>query len=518
MTATISSTQPTVSALRIAYLSLSLAASLAIAWWGPDTLERSLVAVVAAWVLLSLLGPGWRTGGGSLVGMLIVVLFLQNYPVLDLGARFWAIVSLVLTAVALHLLPLARTPFFPFLHLYLVMQGAYLTVAVLVAETPDPYRDIFSPDIRSSGFQLFALFTAILTTAGVLSARALWHRAETSRQPSGDIVRGVAVPRAYALMAASLVFDLVVRITGLTPALGTLPTIARLVGFGGAALLCLLWIRGNLAPIHRMVVVLATGALMLAGIGTGLLYQAALPGLVLFALIIAERRRVPWLLLLTATVLMVVLNVSKSQFRQEQREGVLAGSTTELGVVYLDRVIGDVSTAEQSMVAVSAYRFANQSDQLGYFARWVPDQYPHYGYSSYVNLPRVLLPRALDPSKPTWDSNEIGRRYEILQPFDFVTAVNPSPSAEAYVAGGPRFMVIVAASMGVFLVGLGYVMRSRRSAVLVTGSLMASHVLMAVESGVLSLFLTIPFGLVLYPVMRWACVERNHRPAQASTS
>jgi hypothetical protein len=495
--------------LRVAYVIVNVAAGLAAAWWGPTSLEGSLALATGCWATISLaLRPGWRSAGAVLTVVLILVLFIDNHPGLELSARLWAIVAIGLTVVALRALPLDRSPFFPFLHLYLLMQGTYLVVALLVAETPDLYRDIFTAEIRTAGFALLTVFTVILVAAGLLTSRLLWRRAESTLTHGRGLDAAAVLPRAYALVLASLGFGLAARVSGLDSALGSLPTIARLIGFGGAALLALLWLRGQLASVHKIVLLAATGALMLGGIGTGVLYQAAPPGLILFALVIAERRRIPWLLLVAATSLLVILNAPKTEFRQEQREGSEDRSSTELGVAYLDRVLGDTARSEQSAIAVSAYRFANQSDQLGYFARWVPDRYPHYGYAHYANLPRVLLPRALDPSKPAWDANEVGRRYELVGLLDFETSVNPSPAAEAYVAGGPRFMAIVAIGIGVFLVGGGYVLRSRRAAVIVTGALLSFQVLMAVESGVLSLFMMVPFGVLLYPIMRWAAVER----------
>jgi hypothetical protein len=256
---------------------------------------------------------------------------------------------------------------------------------------------------------------------------------------------------------------------------------------------------------------------ILAGLGSGYLYQSALPGYLLLGLFVCTRRRIPWVLLLIAAAALVLANLSKEEFRTDRREATLEGTSAELGVNYIDRVLDDVSSGEDSAIANSAYRFANLSDQLGYFGTWVPERYPHYGYSTYVNLPRVLVPRFLDPSKPDFNAaNDVGRRYEIIGRFDYITAVNPSPPAEAYVAGGAGFMVAASAAIGGFLVALGYVLRSRRVPVVVTGVLLAFQVMSALESGVLSLFLAIPFGLVLFPVMRWASAEQSITPVARS--
>jgi hypothetical protein len=482
---------------------------LVVIWLGPERMEPALGAVVLAWAALSAMFlPTWRAAGTTLFAAVGGLLLVRNYPGLSVDARLWALGSVGAALLGLRLLPVRGSPFFPFLQLYLTLQLVYVTVAFLVAEPPEPYAPMFTMEVRTTGFRLLAVFTVVLVTAAVVASRLLWDRAPSIAHPERPLLRA-ALPRAWILLGGSLAAAIVLRITGIESSLGSLNTLVRLVAAGGGALLALLWLQRRLPRVHQVALVGIALVAMVSGLGSGFLYQSALPALILFALLVAHRRQIPWLLLLVAAAGLVVLNVSKTEFRTERNTIGLEGTSTELGLTYLDRVIGETSSLDEKTWANSAYRFANLSDQLGYFATWVPDRYPYYGYKTYLNMPRVVIPRFLDPSKPVYDAaNEVGRRYEIIHPFDFETAVNPSPPAEAYVAGGWRVMVGVGAAIGVFLVLLGHLFRSPRLPVLLTGVLLSYQVMSTLESGVLSLFLTIPFALLLYPVMRWACLEQ----------
>jgi hypothetical protein len=493
-----------------AYLVLVAAAGLIALWFGAARVESALAVTAAIWLALTLvLRPSWRVSGAALSACVMAVLLVRNFPELPLDARLWALACIVISLIGLRMVPVSTTPFFPFFQLYLGLQLVYVTTAVLVAVPPDIYKDIFTVEVRTAGFRLLTLATGVLVATAVILSRALWQRAETTVTEERPIRTDSAITRAWMLIVIAAVASVVISLLGLDASLGSLSTLVRLAGAGGGTLLALFWFRGTLPLIHRIGLVAVSAVIMITGLGSGELYQGALPGYLLLGLFVCTRRRIPWALLVLATAVLVLANLSKSEFRTDRRAATLEGNSAELGVNYLDRVIDDVSSNEDdSALANSAYRFANLSDQLGYYGTWVPDRYPHYGYDTYLNLPRVLVPRFLDPSKPDYDAaNEVGRRYEIISPFDFETTVNPSPPAEAYVAGGTGFLIVASAGTGAFLVLLGYALRSRRLPAIVTGVLLAYQVVSALESGVLSMFLAIPFGVVLFPVMRWMAAE-----------
>jgi hypothetical protein len=492
-----------------AYDLLVIAAAGLVHWLGPDSLEAALGTAALAWLLISLLClPGWRRAGAGLFIGVAVVLLLRNEPGFPLDTRLWAFASIGATYAGLRLLPLQRTMFFPLVQLYLVVQLVYLVVAALLAQPPPAYADTFTIEVRTAGFAFMTAFTAALVAASVGLERLLARLSPGPAAPSLPIVPRTAMVRAWVVIALSLVTSSAIEVLGLSASFGSLTTLVKLAGAGGGVLLARFWLDGILPPIQRVALVLAAGLYVISGLGSGFLYQSALPAYVLLALIVGYRRQIPWLFLLLGAAALVLVNISKTEFRTTRNTVGIEGSAPELGLTYLDLVASDLAEADEDVLANSAYRFANYSDQLGYFVTWVPDRYPYYGYSTYLNLTRVLVPRFLDPSKPTYNAaNEVGRRYELIGASDFITSVNPSPAAEAYVAGGTGFMLAVAVAMGAYLTIAGFVLRSRRVPVLLTGVLMAFSVMSAIESGVLSLFLSLPFGLLLYPLMRWVSAE-----------
>jgi hypothetical protein len=501
-----------------AYDLLVIAAAVLVHWVGPGSLEGGLAVVLGAWIVLSVMClPGWQRAGAALFIGVGVLLLLRNEPDFPLETRLWASASIAATLAGLALIPLRRTTIFPLLHVYLIVQLVYLTVAALLAVPPPTYADTYSIGVRTAGFAYITVFTVVLVGTSVVLERLLSRFAAGPATPERPLATRTAMIRAWTVIVSSLLLSAVIDLSGLSSAIGSITTLVKLAGAGGGVLLARLWLDGVLPPVQRVLLIVAAGLYAFSGLGSGVLYETAIPAYLLLLLIVGYRRRIPWLLLLLGAAGLVLLNVSKAEFRTTRNTTRLENSTPELGVTYLDLLAEDLAQADTNVLANSAYRFANYSDQLGYFVTWVPDRYPYYGYSTYLNLPRVLIPRFLDPSKPTFNaSNEIGRRYELIEASDFITSVNPSPAAEAYVAGGARTMVLVAAAMGAYLTVAGFVLRSRRVPVLLTAVLIGFSAVSSIESGVLSLFLSMPFGLALYPLMSWICTEE--RPAQQHTT
>lgn len=521
MTAPVEVTTPTPSEnqlVGVAYDLLVIAAAALVHWIGPESLEAALAVTVAAWVSLSVLClPGWRRAGAALFIGVGALLMLRNEPGFPLDTRVWASASIAATFAGLRLLPLSRTTIFPLVHLYLVVQLVYLTVAALIAQPPPAYADTYSIEVRTAGFAYLTVFTVVLVGTSVLIERLLTRLVPQPPSPARPLATRTAMIRGWTVIGLSLVTSTAIEMSGLSASIGSVTTLVKLAGAGGGVLLALLWLDGVLPLPQRAMLVVAAGLYAFSGLGSGVLYESALPAYLLLLLIVGYRRHIPWLFLLLGAAGLVLVNVSKAEFRTTRNTVGVEGTAPELGVTYLDLLAEDLSRADENVLANSAYRFANYSDQLGYFVIWVPDRYPHYGYSTYLNLPRVLIPRFLDPSKPTYNAaNEVGRRYELIGASDFITSVNPSPAAEAYVAGGTGFMTLVAVAMGAYMTIAGFVLRSRRVPVLLTGVLMGFSVMSAIESGVLSMFLSIPFGLALYPLMSWISAEE--RPERARTT
>lgn len=483
----------------------------------PGEIGPTLLACLVVWGGLSLvLRPRLRTAGNGVMVAVTAVLLVRNYSGLGLEARGWALVTLLVLATPFVLIPLPRGRGFPFLHIWCLFEGLYVYVSALLSAPLAIHAYLYTPEVRTTGYRVLAVFTAVLVGGGVTALRALGNRsvvhpgaAEANPLPMK------AIPRAYALAGAGFVAVGLSDVFGIAEGLGQISQVFRAVGLGGGLILAMLWMDRRLALGHKLALVSAASLLVLSGLGNGALYLSAIPGLLVFALWMSHRRHVPWIGLFIALVVMILLNVGKGEFRQAALDPGRTDSRTALGVDWIDRTVSSLSSSSDVGISNSANRFAN-SDLLGYTATWAPDRYPYFGYGVYSDLSTLVLPRVLLPDKGTFNiSNEFGRKYELIGPSDYATAVNTPLHVEAYLAGGLPAIVMVALFSGVFMAWLGRLLRDRSPATIITGALVATQIMSTVESGILGFALVLPFIVVLRPVMRWACREREGPKAAA---
>ena len=473
-----------------------------------DALIPTLLGSVAVWGVASLaLFPGTSNAGRGFFVAITAAFVVRNYPDLPLEARLWGALTLMLCLSVFVVLPLDKSRFYPFVNLYALVQAIFVYVTVLFAKTITLYQYRFDAAIRTRGLMLLALFNAILFGSALLTnwlARTR-TRLPTIEQEPALRVRRVLV-RCYSLILATMTFGIVASRFGLSQRLGSLMPLVQYMGYVGAVLMLVLWVRGQLAWPHKLFLATVAGYIVLTGLGTGLLYTGAAPGFLLLALLISYRRKVPWTGLLLAVMVLVVLNVSKTEYRTDKKAGLVEGSQIEQGLTYLDYARDSIPETTVDQLGESAYRFSN-SDLLGYFSTWLPDRYPYYGNTLYTDLPVVLIPRVLYPEKQTFDpTNDIGHQYELLGSNDLITAVNLTLPTEAWLSGGALNLVVVAICVGMYLALLGLLFRSRRPAAIVTGTVVSLQVLASLESGITPLVLVLPFAGVLYLVARWAAV------------
>lgn len=496
--------------LQAAYYFTLAAASLVAALAVPGKMGPTLLAVLVVWVCTSLaLRANLRVAGHGLVVAATAVLLLRNHAGLGVEARWWAIVTLLVLLVPFILVPLHRSPGFPFLHAWCLLEGLYVYVSFLVSAPGAAYASTYSPEVRTTGYRVLALFTSLLVGAGVAvlrrSGTAPSRRGAT---PDANPVPAAAIRRAYALAIGGFLAANASGYLGIVDRIGQLEQFFRVVGFGGGLILAMIWLDRRLTLAHKLPLASATGFLALAGLGSGALYLSAIPGLLLLALWLSYRRNVPWAGLFTALVALIPLNAGKGEFRQVARDPGRTESRTTLGLQWIDSTLDNLSNTGDVGISNSAHRFAN-SDLLGYVATWAPQRFPYVGYGVYTDLPTLLVPRFLLPDKGTFNiSNEFGRRYELIASSDFGTAVNTPLHVEAYIAGGMPALVVIALVGGLFMAWLGRLLSDRSPATILTGVLVTLQVLSTVESGILGFVLVVPFIVVLRPVMRWACLGR----------
>lgn len=504
-----------------AYHSLLVAASIASTVVAPEAIAWTLSACAAAWGVLSLaFRPGFHTAGNGIMLAVTTSLLVRNYAGLGWEARGWASLTLVVLAAPFVLAPLGRTPGFPFLHLWCLFEGLYVYVSSLLSVPLAVHASFYTHEVRTSGYRVLALFTVVLVGGGLVTLGALRR---TANRLHGDAPAAppppAAIPRAYLLAVGAFVAVTMAERLGVDDRIGQLAQVLRAIGLGGGLMLALLWIDGRLAVRHRLVLGVATTLFVLAGLGNGALYLSAIPGLLVLALWVGHRRRVPFIALFAATIVLVTLNVGKSDFRQDTLySDRLSGSTTTLGLSWIQRTVDDLARTTDIEIQNSANRFAN-SDLLGYVATWAPERFPYSGFATYTRIPTLFVPRLLVPSKGSFNvSNEFGRQYELISQSDRNTAVNTPLHVEAQVAGGTQVLAVVALLSGTFMALLGRVLRAPDAATTITAALVALQVMSTIESGVLGFALVIPFILVLRPIMRWACDGPRRRRQRRGTA
>ena len=464
------------------------------------------------WLTISILTlPGMHRAGTGLIGALSGVLVIRNYPELTTSGRIWALLAIGACASAFVLVPLRKSVLSPILHLFCLYQGVYLYVGAFVA-TPSFFLErVYPPEVRSTGLQYSALFVAVVVVVAVGVDRLLL-RAGKGVVLEKPRLGPDAVQRTYALMATTGMALIVLTQTGVGGSLGLALEILQMLFVGTLLIMALLWLDKRLAWHHRIVVVGATLLVSLLGLGTGALFQLAIPAMGLLGLYVSYVRRVPWVPFFLAVVIAIGLNVGKGDYRQDVKAGVISGSQTELGVSYLDQSASNFGAGYSERYMTAAHRFSN-SDLLGYMVTWVPERYEYYGTEPYERLPLVLVPRVLYPFKGTFNySNEIGRQYELIGRSDFVTSVNTPVATEAWVTGGPLVFGLIAVLTGSVLSLLGWLLRRNRAVDhVVTGLMLVIAAAGAVESGFLSIFVAPVYALVLITVLRRATGEPSGR-------
>lgn len=498
--------------VRNVYYFVLLALTLAVVALVPSDEVTTFVSLGCGWlVVTALFWPSLHVAGKGAVVALTLTLAIRNYAELDAEAWVWGMLCLGIVGVLFVVRPLRRVDGLPFLHLFFLLTGIYAYIAVFFASPPRPYAPVYTQEIRAAGFRATSLFLATMLLGsmamGFVLSRARAKGSSSSAVPVLDTLPelgGRSEGRATLVLGVAGLVTLVLVRTGLDGTLGAIAELIRLIAFAGWITLVYKWMQRRLGHVHKVVVVVVPLVYVLGTISETLLYLSAAPGFLVLTLWVATRRRIPWLVILGACAVLVVVNVGKGELRQSIKEGAVDTSTSEIGKNWLEYVNEGFSGREDRPLEASAWRFAIPSSLAGYVATWVPDRYPYYGYSPYTGLPTLLVPRVLVPDKPVFGfANEFGRRYELIAPSDYTTAVNTSFPVEALVAGGYLALIVVGSVTGAYFRLLQRIFARWSAPVLLTGTVVAFQVVRSVESGSLPVVMVLPFALVLYPIMVW---------------
>jgi hypothetical protein len=489
--------------------------------------ERMAYGCLLAGMLLVLaLLPDWRVELGlSVFGAVALTLFIRCSVATSVAGIFAAVTVVLLrtdpsnlpleyrlvalASVLVCAIPILtwrhREDTFPILGTFCVVQGIYIYVGALIAQPSIPFQAAYTLPIRELGITTTFLYVAVLVAAG-MGARRLRPIFPAVRRWTSR-VRNPSSP-STAFTRSTLLFVVGIAVVRLLPAgvashLGAIPQVVgsgRVVGIGIAVVL---WLRGSLTPIQRMVVVL--GVLVDAFSGTNgsfALYSAA--GAAIAGMIVLLVRRPPlaaWVLLLLIPLVLVV-NIGKSEAR-----AVLVKPGGSLGAsrLLLSDAFNAVIHPHAGELTVSAERFDYPIETLGYVAYHVPRDYPYWNKESYTFLPLLLVPRAVAPFKPpTSLGNEFGREYGLLAPNDFVTSENTPLQVEAWTNFGFEGLIVIALILGALLGIADGLFDSRTLDGIALGTLLAFQAVTGIESGISGWAIAIPMVLIFIPVTRWA--------------
>ncbi len=486
------------------YPGVMAAVAVTIAFVGQGMIPTGLAAILAWSVITILVVPRRLEAGRALFVAIATALVIRDYSELQIDAQIWAVANLVVLMSVFVMIPLRNSRSFPFLHVWCLVESAYVFISFLIGKPAALVQNTFTPEVRSAGYRYLFIFNFALVCSALIAARLNSGSRSDQTIESNVEASKISVTRAYVLIVISVGLSGVIGLTGLSGRLGMIFEAIKLVGYGGWLILAMFWMRGRLSLFHKIAMTVMAGAWMLSHLGFGALYSTATPGFLVLALYLSEKKRVPWAAMLMVLVPIILLNTNKGEFRQSTWYVQSDQPSAALALDWIQLTASDPEATSDTRISTSAHRFAN-SDLLGYTATWVPDRYDYSGYEAYTLLPSLLVPRALLPDKPNFNfSNEFGRKYELISRSDYETTVNTPLHVEAFAAGGILPMLAVAAFSGVFLILTGRMLRTDRSASVITGCLLSYSVILTIESGILGFVLFVPFILFLLPIMNWA--------------
>ncbi len=303
-----------------AYLVLVAAAGLIALWFGAARVESALAVTAAIWLALTLvLRPNWRVSGAALSGCVMAVLLVRNFPELPLDAGLWALACIVISLIGLRLVPVSTTPFFP------------SSSSISACSSSTSPRRCWWRCRPTSTRTSSPSRCAPPASASSPSPPACWSpprwschgrcgSAPRARSPKSDPSAPTAPsPAAWVLIVVAVVASVVdQRARPRRLARAASRRWSASPAWAAAPCWHSSWFRGTLPLIHRIGLVGVALAIMVTGLGSGGCHQGA-PRLSPARLPRSTCRRIPWALLVLATAVLVLANLSKSEFRSDRR-------------------------------------------------------------------------------------------------------------------------------------------------------------------------------------------------------
>jgi len=216
----------------------------------------------------------------------------------------------------------------------------------------------------------------------------------------------------------------------------------------------------HLSPIQRYGLLFIIIIDIFLKLSTGLLYVVIAPAAFSTAIYLQIRKKVPLLIFVFSLPLVVILNMSKHEFRLNTWKADAPGSASFMRALSFIELSGEnllnifsSKTADTKSEAVSStINRIGSNSTCAIAIDLTPKKIPYWNGETYKGLITSWIPRFLWPEKPVEGVGQSwGHRYGFLDSTDTNTSYNLPWVIEFYINFGPSGVVL-----GMFLVGILY--------------------------------------------------------------
>ena len=200
-------------------------------------------------------------------------------------------------------------------------------------------------------------------------------------------------------------------------------------------------------------------SLVLISIGSGWLNRAAWPLVVYFAAQLEVTRKVPWLKLCGAVLLILFLQAAKEEFRIREWSSGMGTQARGVGQMasksraWITEAFQERPATREALVEPTLARI----DHLSFFGKVVMDTptiLPYMRGQTYLQIPAMFIPRVIWRNKPSTMSIPyvLALRYEWIPEYLIgKVAVSAGIMDEAYINFGPGGIIVIMLFFGAFI-------------------------------------------------------------------
>ncbi len=224
----------------------------------------------------------------------------------------------------------------------------------------------------------------------------------------------------------------------------------------GIAILYLLQEVGCLKPFYRVYLwAILIPSRVLMGLATGAVYQAMSIVLLLVFIRSSLRRQIPWSILVAGFAVFMILQPTKTLFREASQNQMSATGESllrraELFASIAWKVVTGETDQNFDIVQVGMDRL-NYLPTLAKTLELTPAVVPFWNGETYRLIWFKFIPRFVYPTKPEENFGQaFGHRYGLLNPDDNLTSYNLSQLVEAYANFGSLGAIIIMFVTGLF--------------------------------------------------------------------